>query len=293
MQPLIFTAHSVASERHPERNEDSFIADQESGLAGVFDGVGVAATATISASQIAAHVLLQEWKQFMLQKQPEHTLLTLGPQDTSIDLKATLRKLAEKANSQIRAANKRKLFHKAEPQATTMVLAAFCHDIDNNEYLMTFVSLGDSRIYLLREHQALTCLTRDDGYLARLVERQTLTYADAWRIDQATTPDQLSETELSYFKKRSEIFQMLGASHLTILSDQTRIIPGDHILLCSDGIHDNLTHDEMEEGIKQMDPTTIAQVLVERALERSRQESHVTMRAKPDDMTAVVITYQR
>src|SRR5215469_3271307 len=70
MQPLIFTAHRVASERHPERNEDSFIADQESGLAGVFDGVGFAAKAKISASQIAAQVILQEWKQFMLQKQP-------------------------------------------------------------------------------------------------------------------------------------------------------------------------------------------------------------------------------
>jgi serine/threonine protein phosphatase PrpC len=195
MQPLIYTAHSVASERHPERNEDSFIADQESGLAGVFDGVGVPAKAKISASQIAARVLLQEWKQFILQKQPEHTLLTLGSQDTS--------------------------------------------------------------------------------------------------IDQATHPDQLSETELSYFKKRYEIFQMLGASHITIHSDQTRIIPGDHILLCSDGIHDNLTNDEIEESIKQIDPTTIAQVLVERALERSRQESDVTLRAKPDDMTAVVITYQR
>ena len=291
MQPLIFTAQSVASERHPERNEDSFIADQENGLAGVFDGVGVPAKAKIRASQIAARVLLQEWKQFMLQKQPEHTLLTLGPQDTSLDLKATLSKIAEKANSQIRAANKRNIFHKTEPQATTMVLAALCRRADNNEYLMTFVSIGDSRIYMLREHQALTCLTRDDGNLTRLVERQTITEADALRIDQATHPDQLSEIELSYLKKRSEIFQMLGASHITIQSDQTRIISGDHILLCSDGIHDNLTNDEIEEVIKRIDPTTIAQGLVERALERSRQESNVTMRAKPDDMTAVVITY--
>ena len=79
MQSLIFTAHSIASERHPERNEDSFIADQESGLAGVFDGVGVPVTAKISAAQIAAQVILQEWKQFIRQKQPEHPLLTLGP----------------------------------------------------------------------------------------------------------------------------------------------------------------------------------------------------------------------
>ena len=282
-----------ASERHPECNEDSFIADQQSGLAGVFDGVGVAAKATISASQIAARVFLQEWKQFILHKQPEHTFLTLGPLDTSIDLKATLSKMAENANSQIRAANKRKISHKAEHRATTMVLAALCRHADTNQYLMTCVSLGDSRIYLLREHQALTCLTRDYGYLARLVARQTITEADALRIDQATHPDQLSETELSYFKKRYEIFQLLGASHITIQIDQTRIIPGDHILLCSYGIHDNLTDDEIEEVIKQSDPTTIAQVLVGRALERSRQESNVALRAKPDDMTAVVITYQR
>src|SRR5215467_11048063 len=107
MQPLIFTAHSVASERHPERNEDSFIADQESGLAGVFDGVGVAAQATFSASQMAARVFLQEWKQFIQHTQPGHTFLTLGPQDTSIDLKAPLRKMTEKINMQIRAAQKR------------------------------------------------------------------------------------------------------------------------------------------------------------------------------------------
>ena len=292
MQPLIFTAHSVASERHPQRNEDSFIADQESGLAGVFDGVGVPAHATISASQRAARVLLQEWKQFMLQKQPEHTFLTLGPQDTGIDLKATLSKMAEEANSQIRAANKRKLFHKAEPQATTMVLAALCRQLNVREYLMAFVSVGDSRIYLLREHQTLTCLTRDDGYLTQLVERQTITEADALRCDQATHPDQLSEAELSYFRRRSELFQVLGASHLTIHSHHTRLLPGDHILLCSDGIHDNLTNDEIEEVLRQRDAPTMAQTLVERALLRSREARSVTMRAKPDDMTAVVITYQ-
>jgi len=70
MHPLIFAYHSIASERHPERNEDSFIADQESGLAGVFDGAGVAKKAKIPASQIAARVILQEWKQFLQQKQP-------------------------------------------------------------------------------------------------------------------------------------------------------------------------------------------------------------------------------
>jgi len=88
-------------------------------------------------------------------------------------------------------------------------------------------------------------------------------------------------------------FRCWGARRPSIHSDQTRIIPGDRILLCSDGIHDNLTNDEIEEIVKQADSTTVAQTLVEHALERSRQESSVTMRAKPDDMTAVVITCQK
>lgn len=291
---MIFAYHSIASERHPERNEDSFIADQESGLAGVFDGVGVTKKAKITASQIAARVILQEWKHFLQQKQPEGTLLTLGPQDTNIDLKTTLNKLAEHANSHIRTANKGKLFQRGEHQATTMVLVAFCRQLDVSEYVMPFVSVGDSRIYLLREHQALICLTRDDGLLTTLVQQQKISEADALRIDQAAHPDQLSEAELSYFKKRYEIFQMLGGARRPLIhSDQTRIIPGDRILLCSDGIHDNLTHDEIEKIVKQADSTRVAQTLVEHALERSRQESSVTMRAKPDDMTAVVITCQK
>jgi serine/threonine protein phosphatase PrpC len=150
MHPLIFASHSIASERHSERNEDSLIADQESGLAGVFDGVGVARKAKIPASQIAARVILQEWKQFIQQKQPGGTLLTLGPQDSSFDLKTTLGKLAENANSQIRTANKGKLFQKVEHQATTMVLVAFCRQLDGSSYVMPFVSVGDSRIYLLQ-----------------------------------------------------------------------------------------------------------------------------------------------
>jgi protein phosphatase len=294
MHPLIFASHSIASERHPERNEDSFIADQESGLAGVFDGVGVPRKATIPASQIAARVILQEWKQFLRQKQPEGTLLTLFPQESSSDLKTTLNKLAEHANSQIRLANKGKLFQRGEPQATTMVLVAFCRQRDGSSYVMPCVSVGDSRIYLLREHQALSCLTRDDGFLTTLVHQQKISEVDALRIDQAVHPDQLSEAELSYFKKRSEIFQMLGGTRRPLMqSDQTRIIPGDRILLCSDGLHDNLTNDEIEELVKQADSTTVAQTLVEHALDRSREACSVTMRAKPDDMTAVVITCQK
>jgi serine/threonine protein phosphatase PrpC len=293
MNPFLFSHYSVASARHPERNEDSFIADQESGIAGVFDGVGTAGQAKVSASQIAATVIEQGWKQFLQQKQSENTLLTLAAQETGLDLEASLIRLVEEASGQIRAANTRNLFKKAAHQATTIVLAALCRQPETSEYVLAFVSSGDSRLYLLREHQRLTCLTRDDGLLTRLIEEQKVTEEDALRIDQATHPDQLSETELSYFKKRHEIFQALGERKpFRGQRDQIVIQPGDRILLCSDGIHDNLTNDEIEEVVKQTPPAEVAQVLVEHAALRSRQESSMTMRAKADDMTAVVITYR-
>src|SRR2546430_12384395 len=39
--------HTVACERHPDRNEDCIIADEQSGLAAVFDGVGGSAAGEI------------------------------------------------------------------------------------------------------------------------------------------------------------------------------------------------------------------------------------------------------
>src|SRR5713101_6796144 len=41
LTPFTIARHTVACERHPDRNEDCIIADEQSGLAAVFDGVGV------------------------------------------------------------------------------------------------------------------------------------------------------------------------------------------------------------------------------------------------------------
>jgi serine/threonine protein phosphatase PrpC len=58
-------------------------------------------------------------------------------------------------------------------------------------------------------------------------------------------------------------------------------------LLCSDGIHDNLTDAEIETTLRQEARTIIARQLVQHAIDRSHEEC---LRAKKDDMSAVVIT---
>src|SRR3989440_12871255 len=68
LTPFTFARHTVACERHPNRNEDFIIADEYSGLAAVFDGVGGSAAGEI-ASQIAARSTRQGWKRVLLQIQ--------------------------------------------------------------------------------------------------------------------------------------------------------------------------------------------------------------------------------
>ncbi len=156
---------------------------------------------------------------------------------------------------------------------------------------MVYAHVGDSRIYLLREQEPLKRLTNDDGLLAKLVENQIITDKDALRIDQAMRADQLSDIEFSYFRLRGGITQALGGPlPPTIHTQQIPVYPGDRILLCTDGIHDNLVDEEIEQIMREAPRTATARILVERSLQRSHQERSATVRAKPDDMSAIVLT---
>jgi protein phosphatase len=96
---------------------------------------------------------------------------------------------------------------------------------------------------------------------------------------------------LSYFRLRGGITQALGGPIQPIIhTDQISISPGDRVLLCTDGIHDNLTDVEIAEILRSEARTTIARLLVERSIERSHQDRHATIRSKPDDMSAIVMT---
>jgi len=175
--------------------------------------------------------------------------------------------------------------------ATTVALVALCRQPAQRGYTMVYAHVGDSRIYLLRANEPLRRLTSDDGLLAKLVENQVINEEDALRIDQAMRAEQLSDTEFSYFRLRGGITQALGGPQApTNHLDQVTVYPGDRILLCTDGIHDNLTDEEIEAILRTGPRTSVARLLIEHSMARSNQERDITVRAKPDDMTAIVIT---
>jgi serine/threonine protein phosphatase PrpC len=289
--PFTFARYSVPHAEHPERNEDALLIDQQRGLVAVFDGVGGSGQGQI-ASRLAARVIRRRWKQALSQSLPG----IFEPSD-DIDLHDMLQQLILDAHKHVHAEDMRQVKEgeksaqaNTHPQ-TTIALVAFCRKRNEHGYTMAYAHVGDSRIYLLQAQNMLKRLTNDDGYFSLLLQKEAITEADAQRIDQAMTADQLSETELSYFYKRNGITQALGHSTApSVHVDHVAIVPGDRVLLCTDGIHDNLTDQEIEQALQRGARTTVARALVQQAIQRSQQDSSTTIRAKADDMSAIVIS---
>jgi serine/threonine protein phosphatase PrpC len=287
--PFTFAKYSIASVSHPDGNEDRIIADAQTGLAAVLDGVG--STAGAVASRIAARVIRQRWKRVIHDISPDGISAQERGQP---DIPAALEQIIEAANARLQPGETGAVDADGKPAATatTVALAVFYQRDSEDEYTMFYVHVGDSRIYLLRSNEPLARLTEDDGYMGKLIKEDKLSRADALRIDQAMYSDQLTEEEREYFEKRNGIAQALGdetppTPHL----GQITLVPGDRILLCSDGIHDNLLDSEIEETLRQKARISPARALVQRALKRSQEDSSVTLRPKADDMSALVVTY--
>lgn len=290
-----FVQASNAHQEHPERNEDYLLIDRRSGLAVVCDGVGSVIGAD-EAARIAARTIKRRWRR-MLSQVPDPSM-PASARGESLDLDDALCRLLENANKAVLALEKRlkKKEIKSDDEnkdagyaAATVALALFYRDHDG--YFLAYDHIGDSRVYLLRKDEDLRRLTIDDGYFLLQQNKGELSEQDALRIDQASSANQLSEKEREHFEKRNVITQSLGGEKLTLHSGQIELCPGDRVLLCTDGVHDNLTDTEIEAILRTGARTTVAKALLRRAYTRSQQDKEVHMRAKKDDMSAIAVTY--
>jgi protein phosphatase len=288
MNLFTFAKASSAHEEHPERNEDCTSIDPQTGLAIVCDGVGSAYGAG-QAARLAARTIKKRWQQLYA----EH--IQSGTQEREPPLDEFVYELLEEANLAVLALRQRltkKLGERKVAYAqTTLVLALIYPHQDR--YLLTYAHVGDSRAYLLRQQTSLERLTIDDGYYLLLLNRDQISAEDATRIDQATSVEQLTEKEFEHFSRRNGITQALGDPQITIHIGQTEMSPGDRLLLCTDGIHDNLTDSEIAEILQKGARTTVAKALVKKAQVYAQRDVVPYIRAKKDDMSAVVVTCHR
>ena len=262
---------SRPSERHPEHNEDAILVLESQKAAGVFDGMG-GHQGGEAAANLARDYCFEALK-------------TL-PQDLSIkEAKESLEKILKEADQMVSEAGQED--PSDEKRGTTASLVKICEDKELGR-VAVIGNVGDSRVYIHHPGEMLEQVTVDDSEILEVAENEKKTRLMQLKLSQVTDLSRLTSTEERLFKSREKITQCLGHSAEPKIYLKN-LNPGEKIIITSDGIHDNLTHQEMSKILNLIaDSQQAVKTLIEAALKRSREEHP---RAKPDDTTAVIMDF--
>jgi protein phosphatase len=130
--------------------------------------------------------------------------------------------------------------------------------------LCSIVWVGDSRAYLMRRG-VLRAISRDHSFVESLRDRGGLT-----------------EAQIQNHPNRNIVTQTLGMGSPVPSSAEQPLRDGDRILLCSDGLNDELTDREIADVLSAHPaPDQAADALVTAALDRGGR----------DNVTVIVIEY--
>jgi len=254
---------SLVNPRHPTWNEDRVLCLPEYGLAAVFDGLGGPAGGEVASRAACGTMALAT----------ASLPAAHGVEARKVWLQETLRDGADA----IRLS--RDMHQDAPAQATTAAALLLTAEVALG------VNIGDSRIYLLRD-ALLTDLTKKDLYYEEGRRLRDL-------LDEVDSMEALQkDRKLLYaFSERNIVDAELG--EMWGLPNDVYEWPlrdGDLFIVCSDGLHDNLTNTEIQaiaQGALGDGPGAVAKALAEAARVRSQDPEHI--RAKPDDITVACL----
>ncbi|MEK6681795.1 MAG: Stp1/IreP family PP2C-type Ser/Thr phosphatase [Nitrospirota bacterium] len=123
-------------------------------------------------------------------------------------------------------------------------------------------SVGDSRAYLIRNGEAAQ-ITKDHSLVARLVELNMLDPKDA-----------------RHHPKSNILLRTIGTDpKVEVDAYKTKVRKGDYLLLCTDGLWNQLADDEIAHVIKKSSPQDACREMIRIANERGG----------PDNITAIVV----
>ncbi|MES2455550.1 MAG: protein phosphatase 2C domain-containing protein [Bacteroidota bacterium] len=195
-----------------DNNEDTFIAEKISGsnliIACVIDGVGGYAGGEI-ASEIAKASILQH--------------LSKAADGIPAAMKSAI------INADAEIMTEKRLAKDHEKMACVLTLAVV--DLQQNQFF--YAHVGDTRLYLLRD-QSLIKITKDQSFVGFMEDSGRLTEEQAMR-----------------HPKRNEINKALGFGVNMAGQDdyiemgQSPFLPGDLLLICSDGLSDMVNKKEI------------------------------------------------
>ncbi len=142
---------------------------------------------------------------------------------------------------------------------TTLVMILFRDD------LVWSAHVGDSRLYRLRGDK-LDLITEDDTWVARAMKL-----------------GQLNADEAKVHPLRHVLSHCLGRRDLRQINIQTQSInPGDRVLLCSDGLTEEVPHDEIAIHLQAETNELAAQALIDAAKQHGGS----------DNITVIIATMQ-
>jgi serine/threonine protein phosphatase PrpC len=235
--------------RSRENNEDAFLSAPELGLFAVADGMGGHAS-----GEIAAKLAVEAVREAIASERSHQVIETyVARPDLATRRKvfARLRRAVERANERVRTTAAENPAHRGMGTTLDVVWLARGH---------AFVAhVGDGRVYLARA-RAMLQLTQDHAHI-----------------------DSLKATGMARPHHRSQRDRLLNAVGIddavqvdTLFVDVNR---GDRLLLCTDGIHNQISGEaQLAELLREGPPQRAARALVERAGEKGR-----------DNATAVVV----
>lgn len=171
-------------------------------------------------------------------------LEALDTDDTAL----VLRQAYRRANEQIYEGGSA---HGEENMMGTTLVSALVRGTD-----LTVANVGDSRAYLVRAG-AMTQVTEDHSLIAEQVRMGVI-----------------SEEEARASQHRNIITRALGhRPRVDVDIYELTLLPEDRLLLSTDGVHDFLEEDEIQDTLVQLEPDEAPQRLIQRALENGSTDN--------------------
>ena len=237
-----------------EMNQDNFIVAkfaEDALFAVVCDGMGGAAGGSV-ASSIAVHSYTS-----LIKEEEKNSPAFIGMSEQ--DFSAVMARAVERANFDVKkkAGEDREL----EGMGTTLVSCIIC---GTKAYA---VNVGDSRLYLIDE-KGITQITKDHSYVQFLVDLGKMSYEEA-----RTAPN------------KNIITRAVGTED-DIESDfyPFPVPSGSKILLCSDGLSNQVEADEIFSIVKDISDGDEAKAACEKLISLAND------RGGPDNITAVILS---
>ncbi len=207
-------------------NEDRYLCEDD--LFAVADGVGGHQAGEVAA-QTAVETLLKAFT-----ANTSHGRTTDGLVDAIQDANDAVWRLAQTTSEK-------------RGMGTTLTVAALVHE--DGDDLLALANVGDSRVYRLQ-----------NGELLQLTDDHSL-------VEEMVREGKLTREEAGVHPQRSIITRALGMEP-DIEVDSWELIPyrGDRLLLCSDGLTNELSDDRIAATLRQVaDPQEAARDLVRQA----------------------------